>query len=236
MDPDHPDFNPYLPPEAPILAPEPGPEEVLPLPWEDHDRHPGFWQRVGGMFSLAFSRPSEFGTRVEAGEGLMRPWTFVLTLAAPLLALLLLVVGLLSVVFGIALRSELKQVPAWVIPLAGVAILVLAPLMYFVQMLVWGLINHACLWMWGGLRNGAPLEQSLRLTGYALAFFALGSMIPLVNYATFVAVPAVLGIAMARLHRTDTWRGVCAAFTPVLLCCCVYAIWMAVLIGVTAKA
>lgn len=236
MDPQAPDFNPYLPPEAAVLAQEPAPEDLLPLPWEDLERNPAFWNRVGGMFSLAFSKPSEFGTRVLAGEGLVRPWTFVLTLAAPLMALLLLLAGLFALLFGTVLRQELKDVPAWLIPVVALAFIFLAPVLYFVQMLLWGLFNHVCLWMWGGLRSGVGVDHSIRLTGYALAFFTLGSMIPLVNYATFVAVPAVLGIALARMHGTETWRGICAAFTPVLVCCGLYMAWMAVVFSLAAKA
>ena len=38
-------------------------------------------------------------------------------------------------------------------------------------------------------------------------------------------------MALARIHRTETWRGICAAYTPLLLCCCFYG---AVLIAALA--
>jgi len=30
-----------------------------------------------------------------------------------------------------------------------------------------------------------------------------------------------IGMGLARMHKTDTWRGICAVLTPlVLICCC----------------
>lgn len=229
MEPEAPDFNPYQPPAVPILdsaAPE---GESDPLPWEDPERFPGFWQRLGGMFSLAFSHPRSYGTRVLAGSGLLKPWTFILTLASPFVILMALLLGLMGLVFGLASREAFKDVPGWLLPLLALGLVVLLPAFYFVQMILWGLLNHACLWMWGGVRPGRGLEGTLRLTGYGLAFLTLGSLIPLVNYAVFLAVPVVLGMALARMHGTETWRGICAALTPLLLCCLVYVAWFVVL-------
>lgn len=239
---DTPDSGFPHPPEGPLPTPawEPPPEPVepppaTPLPWEDPLGHPAFWPRLGAMFTLLFSDPLAYGARVRAGEGLLRPWTFVLTLATPLFALMLLVLGFLSLLFGVLLRAEFKEMPVWLLPLVGLSALVLLPVFLFLQMAAWGLLNHLALWLWGGLRPGAGVEATLRLTGYALGFYTLGSLIPLVNYAVLVVVPVVLGMALARLHGTDTWRGICAAFTPVLFCCCLYAAWIGAMIVLIPK-
>lgn len=219
------DFNPYQPPMSALEAPEPGAPEAR-VPWEDPDTFPSFWSRVGEMFSLAFSRPTELLARVPTGDSLSAPWRFVLLLTAPLVLLF----GLLFLVMGAVLLPQfLKEMETPTgVPLGiGIAVVlglvVGMPLFYFIQMVLWGLVNHASLWLWGGLRQGEPLLQTIRATGYGLAFFTLGSMIPLLNYLVMIAVPIVVGMGLARMHRTDTWRGVCALLTPVVLCCCLYA-------------
>ena len=38
-----------------------------------------------------------------------------------------------------------------------------------------------------------------------------------------------IGMGLARMHRTDTWRGICAVLTPIfLLCCCGVAAALAI--------
>jgi hypothetical protein len=56
-----------------------------------------------------------------------------------------------------------------------------------------------------------------------MAFTTLANFIPLVNILVLLGGPALLGMALARMHRADTWRGVCAAYTPYVFCCCGYA-------------
>jgi hypothetical protein len=38
-------------------------------------------------------------------------------------------------------------------------------------------------------------------------------------------------MGMARIHRTDTWRGICAAYTPLLAVCCVFFALFVVIMG-----
>ena len=35
-----------------------------------------------------------------------------------------------------------------------------------------------------------------------------------------IGISTVKGMALARMHRTDLWRGICATFTPFLALCC----------------
>ena len=213
-------FNPYAPPESPLEETESLHEALRPVPWEDLEAFPGFWQRVGGMFKLAFTAPVELIGRVPMGSGFGAPWRFVMVLAIPVLAIMALILGVMALV---GVFAGEKDFPTWVFPLMFIAALIVAPLMYFLQMFLWGAVNHACLWMWGALKEGESLEQTLRATGYAQGFLVLGGMIPLLNYAVMAVIPAVLGMGLARMHRTETWRGVCAAYTPALFCCCAYA-------------
>lgn len=221
------EFNPYQAPAVSDLE-LPIPPELAQarVPWEDPEQFPRFWSRVGETLGLAFRAPTDFIARMPSGDSLGAPWRFVLLLTAPLF----LILGALALVLGAIFFAEIVKelrgpsgLPAGVIIALVIGAVALMPLLYFVQILLWGLLNHACLWLWGGLRQGEPVLQTLRATGYALAFLNLGSLIPLVNYIVLILVPVILGMGLARLHRTDTWRGICAALTPIVLCCCLYA-------------
>jgi hypothetical protein len=230
MDPDS--FNPYQAPAADLgggeaVAPL---TERLPLPFEDFQRYPGFWSRLGGMFQLLFSHPLEIFTRIEAGEGYARPLWWSLLLSTPILLLTVFI----SLAFGALAflpTAGRNEFPRW-LPAAiaiGYPILVLVSLV--VGMFLGGLVNHACLWMWGGLGNSAGLQHTLRAQGYFQGFFMLAYLVPILNLLVALGAPAFLGMGLARLHRTDTWRGVCAAYTPILLCCALYLAFILIAIG-----
>jgi hypothetical protein len=75
--------------------------------------------------------------------------------------------------------------------------------------------------MWGGLRPGVGLNQTVRAYGYASAFIQIGGMIPYLGILIQLAGMIAMGMGLARMHKTDTWRGICAMLTPfILLCCC----------------
>jgi len=49
----------------------------------------------------------------------------------------------------------------------------------------------------------------------------LGILFSMASMAGVVTVLVFKGMGLARMHRTDTWRGLVAVFTPlILLCCC----------------
>ena len=230
MDPNS--FNPYQAPESNLGGGAEASNEGcrLPLPFEDLQGYPGFWARVGAMFQLLFSRPLELFTRVEAGEGFARPLLWSLLLSTPILLLTVFI----SLAFGALTflpAAGRNEFPRW-LPAAmaiGYPILVLVSLV--VGMFLGGLLTHACLWMWGGLRNSAGLHHTLRAQGYFQGFFMLAYLVPILNILVALGAPALLGMGLARLHRTDTWRGVCAAYTPILLCCVLYAGFLVIAIG-----
>ncbi len=214
---------PTLPPFAeqpPALAPA-----LRPVPFEDPEAFPTFWSRVGGMFRLVFSNPFELFDRVPVTEGLGAPWRFLLLLSVPAFLLAALAFSLLGVgaIFA-ALEQTGKgggKAVAAVLPLIFGALLLLLPLFSFLGMVIGGALNHFFLWMWGGLRPGVGTGQSIRAYGYAHAFLQLGGFIPLIGVLIQIAGLIVTGMGLARMHKTDTWRGICAVLTPLfLLCCC----------------
>ncbi len=221
-------FNPYQPPESAHLAapydPFSGDDQLPPLPWEDPDRFPGFWQRVGGMFSLVFSDPLGFFARVPNARGYLKPWQFQLLLLTPALFFVILIFGVIGMTgFAAALGAQ-KQAdapPAWIFAAIIPAILLLMPLFVFLGMMIGGAFSHLFLWMWGGLKPGEPIEHSIRAYGYAQSFIALGGMIPYLGILVQLGGVIWMGMGLARMHRTDTWRGICAMLTPIfILCCC----------------
>jgi hypothetical protein len=224
------DEPPRLPPPAlppPFEAPPVFAPSLRPLPFEDPETFPGFWSRVGGMFQLVFSHPMELFDRVPVTEGLGAPWRFLLLLSAPIF----LIIGLVFFVAGTTIvlaaleqtgRGEDKIIAA-AVPLIFGGVLVLMPLATFLGMVIGGAFNHVFLWMWGGLRPGVGLQQSIRAYGYASAFIQIGGLIPGLGFLVQIAGMVVIGMGLARMHGTDTWRGVCAALTPLLLVCCCLA-------------
>lgn len=214
---------PTTPPET--LQPfDPGPPTLRPLPFEDLEQFPSFWTRVGEMFKLVFTDPMSLFDRVPQGDGFGGPWRFTMLLSVPALAL----VGLIFAVFGLAafagaLEKHNEAAPFLAfIPLIFMVVLALIPLFMFVGMVVGGALNHLFLWMWGGTKAKVPLEHTIRATGYANAFIQLGGWVPYLGILVQLAGLIWLGMGLARMHRTDTWRGICAALTPIfLLCGCV---------------
>lgn len=214
---------PPLPP--PAWEPPPEPPPALPLlPFEDPEL-PGFWSRVGGMFRLVFNSPFDLFDRVPSGDGLGAPWRFLLLLSVPVFLLMTLVffvmgMGLMMGALDQAGHGGGRTFAA-VLPFIFGGILLLMPLFSFLGMVIGGALNHFFLWMWGGLRPGLGTQQSIRAYGYASAFIQLGGLIPYLGILIQLAGLVVLGMGLARMHKTDTWRGVCAVLTPIfLLCCC----------------
>jgi hypothetical protein len=224
-------FNPYQPPAADLGTQEflqAG--ERLPLPFEDPARFPGVWSRVWAMFHLLFSAPLELFARIPAGEGFRKPLLWSLLLSTPIV-LLTVVIALVVGLFALLPVTGGSGFPRWLPALMAVGYPLILLVSLVVGMFLGGLVSHASLWMWGGLRNNAGLSHTLRAQGYFQGFFMLAYLIPILNILVALAGPALLGMGLARLHRTDTWRGVCAAYTPLLLCCLLYLGFILLAVG-----
>ncbi len=218
--------DPYQPPSAELLAPESVPREgeLRPIPFEDLEATPGFWRRVGVMFQLLFTNPHQLVDRIPVTEGLSAPLRFALFCALPI-TLLMALLGILMGVMGgfLATQASSKGPGAWLFAGMGFLYTVMMPVSVVVGFFLGGVINHFFLWIWGGLRQSQGLTQTLRANGYYLGFFMLFYLVPLLNFLVLLGGPALLGLALARVHRTDTWRGICAAYTPLCCGCIAYA-------------
>jgi hypothetical protein len=228
----YPSEPPRIPP--PILDPPPPSAPILrPVPYEDREAFPDFWSRVGGMFRMVFHNPLELFDRVPVTQGLGAPWQFLLLLSIPVFLIMALVFFLLGMGIMFAAleqvgKSDHRTIAA-IMPVIFGAIVLLMPLFSFLGMVIGGAFNHFFLWMWGGLKPGVGTHQSIRAYGYASAFIQIGGLIPYLNILIQLAGLVVIGMGLARMHKTDTWRGVCAVLTPVfLLCCCGLAVAISV--------
>ncbi len=227
----------------PVQAAPASPPPLQPIPFEDLETFPGFWARVGAMFQLVFSEPMTLFDRVPLTEGLGAPWRFLLLMSVPIfliVAAIFFFTGMgimLAALESKGLRGEGGTVAA-VMPIIFGVILLLMPLLSFLGMVIGGALNHFFLWMWGGLKHGHPTSQTIRAYGYASAFLQIGALIPYLGFLIQIAGLVVIGIGLARMHKTDTWRGICAVLTPLaLMCCCLVPIivMFAVYIGGHAR-
>ena len=217
---------PRMPPMPPAEARlEPEAPALRPIPFEDLEAIPGFWPRVGAMFRMVFNNPLELFDRVPVTAGIGAPWRFLLLLSIPIFLIAAMVfffvgLGIMLAALEQSGKGDSKAVLA-IMPVIFGVILLLMPLFAFLGMILGGMFSHFFLWMWGGLRPGAGMNQTVRAYGYASAFIQIGALIPYLGFLVQIAGMVVVGMGLARMHKTDTWRGVCAALTPLfLLCCC----------------
>jgi hypothetical protein len=227
------DEPPLPPPPPPIFTHRPAePPPLRPVPFEDTEAFPSFWSRVGAMFQMLFRNPMELFDRVPVTEGLGAPWRFLLLMSIPVFMIVALVfffvgMGIMLTALEQTGKADGKAVVA-IMPLIFGVILLFMPLFVFLGMVIGGAFNHFFLWMWGGLKPGVGTAQTMRAYGYASGFLQLTQILgiipilgPLLQIGLQIAGMVVIGMGLARMHKTDTWRGVCAALTPlILLCCC----------------
>jgi len=230
--------EPPAPPPPGAFIPPPETATPRPIPFEDTGAIPGFWARVGAMFQMVFRNPLELFDRVPATEGLAAPWRFLLLLSIPVFLIVALLffflgMGIMLAALEQTAKDEGRAIAA-VMPLIFGALLLLMPLFTFLGMLIGGMVSHFFLWMWGGLRPGLGMNQTIRAYGYASAFIQIGSLIPYVGFLIHLAGMVVIGMGLARMHKTDTWRGVCAALTPIFLLCCCAILGIAAAVAVPA--
>ncbi len=217
--------NPYEAPQAPVLEPPTDFSHLPVIPWEDPETYPGLWKRIGAMFSLLFSNPMELADRILLTDGLAPAWRFNLLMAVPYLAFM----GVMFIFIGSItafMPSDPNMPKGFMAGVFGGEFILIVTLLA-VGMFLYGAILHAALWMWGGTREGLGLGQTVRACGYIWGFVNLGMLVPCLNLFVMLGGLVYLGMGLARIHRTDTWRGICAVLTPVFLCCLAYGLFLA---------
>ena len=95
----------------------------------------------------------------------------------------------------------------------------------------------ACLW-----GSSAHLVTGPTTAVSLVVFTSLAELAPagtphyleLAFLLAFIVGAIQLGMGLARIHRTETWRGVMAVLSPVLLCCGCYLAFVIAAIGMPA--
>lgn len=233
-------------------------EALRPIPWEDAGALPSWWGRLVATVRMSFSAPMDAADRIPATEGFWQPYLYLLICSVPVL-----VFSAIGQMLSVAIQSSflgslgggrpnpfqelgLGALGAGAIALIVILFLLVAmPLFLFLGMFIGGALSHLFLWMFGGTKEGVGIGQTIRCYGYANGVYQLVSAIgsiPIVGcFFLFLLIPFAIvwlvyyGLALARMHRTDSWRGICAAFAPIVLTCCCVGITLAVVFGVIAR-
>lgn len=237
--PDDQNLNPFQAPSAAHLEPAPElPEgELRPVPWEDEAAEPSWWSRLKATLILTFKAPMEMADRIPATGGFWKPYLYLLACSVPVIVLSALgqlvslaIQGAVTGMTGVQRPNPFQELGLGALGTGAIALiailflLVFMPLLMFLGIFIGGAINHFFLWMFGGTKEQVGLGQTIRLYTYAQGGYqvvAAASAIPIVGCIfLLVLIPFVFvwltyqGLALARMHRTDSWRGVCAVFAP----------------------
>lgn len=190
-----------------------------PLPFEDRQHSPSFWNRTGQTLRLGFTDPLAFYDRIPHSDSLTAPWRFQLLLSIPLYFFILLYAAIFAMAGAAAslTANRGEAIPFAIATGCSFLALLAIPLFQGAAMVILGTIVHGFLWLWRGTGAGVPLRQTIRATGYTQAFLNLLCLFPPVAFFALLAAPILLGIGLARIHRTQTWRGICAMVTKVIL-------------------
>lgn len=88
-------------------------------------------------------------------------------------------------------------------------------IIWFVGALIWGLVNHLMLMLFGSGRNG--LNGTLRATLYASGIY-FWNIIPCLGSLLGLWAVVVTAVGLQKTHDDPTWKPVAAVLTPVCLC------------------
>ncbi|MBS1767610.1 MAG: YIP1 family protein [Acidobacteria bacterium] len=214
-EPPKPAFNPYQPPMAARLEPPPSFDTTggfRPVPWEDEEAFPGVLDRWFATIRLGFTAPMDLSDRVPVTSPMMPAWLFFLVMGIPASVLSLMTKEMTRQFMASFLHTAANRNMG--LELVAIAIgLIAGP---FIS----GAFLHLFLWMWGGTKEGIGVEQTIRFVCYAYGVYYLVGWIPLLNIPLGIVFWVFLSMGIARVHRTDTWRGFAAMLTPLGICCC----------------
>ena len=206
--------NLYQPPQAELTVAEEAyasDSAFPPVPFEDEAAYPAFGSRLWATLKLGYTDPFGLADRVSATAPILPAWLFNLVFQFPFA-----IVGLAVGVAIQGLMGRLTGTPTPSNALIQVASVIIGP---FVGIFVSSVLLHPFLWLFGGTRQGLGLRQTIRLMGYGGGLLAPFAWVPVLGGLASLVWIVLFGIALARTHRTDTWRGVCAVLVPIAVLC-----------------
>jgi hypothetical protein len=196
------------------------------LPWE-HRQQLGFFKAFIDTVTVLLMRPTEAFVLMKREGGLTDPLLFaVLGGSAGTLASMLFQIGL-QTVLGLGGGDNVTKFFG-----TGILVLflVLAPLFLAVGMFIGSGILHLFLMLLGGANR--PFETTFRVFCYSCGAAYLFSIIPFCGgYITPIYNIVLQCIGLSRAHETTTGKAVMAVLLPLLICCGLFVLIFALIIG-----
>lgn len=215
--------------------------------WEYQDQL-GFITAATRTIGECLFRPGETFASARRKGGMGRPLLFTLIVGS-MLTILASIIGTISMTmfqtFASSMTSTMSGGSAdiqailmqQVFPMMmGTAVNVfLAPIAAVIGPLWNGLIAHLFLMLFRGARY--EFEATYRCAAYCSVSTTAIALIPgCGGLISAVWYWVVMSISLAQMHRTDTWRAVCAVLAPVVLAICCFGGVGAILFAVAAMA
>jgi hypothetical protein len=196
------------------------------LPWE-HRQQLGFFKAFFDTVTVLLMRPTEAFVLMKREGGLTDPLLFaVLGGSAGALASMLFQFGLQSLLGLDGGGNVTKFFGTGIL----ILFLVLAPVFLAVGMFIGSGILHLFLMLLGGANR--PFETTFRVFCYSCGAAYLFSIIPFCGgYITPIYNIVLNCIGLARAHETTTGKAVMAVLLPLLICCGVWVLILALVIG-----
>jgi hypothetical protein len=196
------------------------------LPWE-HREQLGFFKAFFDTVSVLLMKPSEAFTMMKREGGMTDPLLFALIGgSAGTIASILFQIGLQSLT-GISGSNNFVDMFG-----IGVVIgfLVLTPLFLALGIFIGSAILHLCLMMLGGAKR--PFETTFRVVCYSCGAAYLFSIIPFCGgYITPIYNIVLQCIGLTRAQETTTGKALLAIFLPLIVCCGIGVLVMALVVG-----
>lgn len=115
----------------------------------------------------------------------------------------------------------------------SIGLLIASPILILINLFISGLIIHFVLYIFGGARQG--FEATYRVIAYTTGTSVL-YLIPIVGAYIVVIYSIVLEIiGLKEAHEIDGWKALLAVIIPIIVCCCGFALFFAVLFGLASE-
>ncbi len=182
------------------------------------------WERRGelGMATALWRtvkdvtlRPQRFFTALDPNGSVGEAMGFLALCLVPMALMFMILYGGLGL-FAAATDTS-QSGPEGL--LFGLVMMLYGPMiwfMMFVGAMIWGLVNHVMLLLFGSGKNG--LNGTLRATLYSAGLY-FWNIIPCLGSLLALWVTVISCVSLQKTHDDPTWKPVAAVLTPVLLCC-----------------